>query len=88
MNLVEQAIKRMPSAVQADALQVCYLSAAGWQTTAIGREVGITRSQVITLRKRTAGEVIVYLREQGYTPVETIRTLGVPTAVVHEALAA
>lgn len=81
-DIVALAMNFVPTAQREQAAQVSYLSAAGWQTREIADKMGITWRQVNTLRDATGNGVIAYLRSEGYTDVEVIRTLGVPTARV------
>lgn len=73
---------QVPSAAQVDVLKVAYESAAGYSTREIARRLGIPWPEVNALREAAGDAVITQMRSDGYTNVEIIRTLGVPTARV------
>jgi Mn-dependent DtxR family transcriptional regulator len=79
-DLVALAMNYVPTARREDAAEVSYLTAAGWKTTEIAKRLGISWREVNTLRDEAGDGVIEYLRDEGYTDVELIRTLGIPTA--------
>ncbi len=81
-DIVALAMRFVPTVQRKQAEEVSYLTAAGWKTTEIAERMGISWRQVNDLRDVTGDGVIAHLRDEGYTDVEVIRTLGVPTARV------
>jgi DNA-binding transcriptional regulator LsrR (DeoR family) len=81
-DLVALAMNYVATAQREQASEVAYLTAAGWKTTEIASRLGISWREVNTLRDATGDGVISHLRDAGYSDVELIRTLGVPTARV------
>lgn len=75
-------IAHVPSAAQAQVLQVTYLSAAGYKTREIAAELHLPWPKVNELREQAGTAVITQMRDDGYSSTEIIRTLGVPTARV------
>jgi hypothetical protein len=81
-DLVALAMQHVATGRREPASEVAYLTAAGWKTTEIAARMGITWREVNDLRTAAGDGVIAALRDQGYSDVEVIRTLGVPTARV------
>lgn len=81
-DLVALAMLHVATARREPASEVAYLTAAGWKTTEIADRMDITWREVNDLRREAGDGVIAALRDQGYSDVEVIRTLGVPTARV------
>lgn len=83
-DLVTQALRRLPSETAVQAEQVAYRVAAGWKVREIGAHLDLTWREVNDLREQTSQAVIAQLRSDGYSEVDVIRLLGVPTAAVHD----
>lgn len=83
-DLLRQAASFMPAESREEALQIAFLSAAGYGPVAIGSQLGMTWRRVNDLRDELADGVVQTFAANGYTEAETIRTLGIPTAAVHE----
>jgi len=82
VDLIHLAIDHVPTAQREPASQVAYLTAAGWKTTEIAERLGITWRAVNELSRLAGDGIIAALHDEGYSDVEVIRTLGVPTARV------
>lgn len=80
---VTAAVKsNVPSAAQAEVLEVSYLTAAGYGVREIASLLGLPWPRVNALKDQAGTAVIVQMRDDGYADTEIIRTLGVPTARV------
>ena len=82
MNLIANSASYLPSAIRSDAVEIAYLSAAGWGANEIGQRLGISGRRVNVIRTHHAGAVVESLRDDGYADTEIIRLLGVPTSAV------
>lgn len=76
------AIGRMPSQTRAAAAEIAYLSAAGWGTVEIGSRIGRSWREVNAVRDRIGDAVVGELIAEGYSKVDAIRALRVPSARV------
>jgi hypothetical protein len=84
VDLVEHALHSMPTGMRADAKGVAVRAVAGYNTTETGRQLGISRSQVESV-KRELGQAIIVAMTESHSAAEIVRSLGVPTAVVLDA---
>lgn len=87
-NVVRQAIGTMPSAIQGEALEIAYLSAAGYGIVEVGARLGLTWREADRTRAAVASHLIVALRADGYADAEIARTFGVPSALMADGRAA
>lgn len=86
-DLVAQAIRRLPPATREQAQEVVHLSAAGWGAVEIGSRIGMSGRAVNEIKRVVGDSVVnVLVEQEGYTRLEAIRLLRVPTHIVHEAL--
>lgn len=81
-TFLSQALGRVDDADREDAVRVISLSAMGYGTMEIARQMGITWRKVEQLRDAAGDAVIEEMSVAGFGEGETIRTLGVPTARV------
>lgn len=80
--LTEIALHRLPSAVQEETARIAELAAGGYKTREIAEHVGTSWRSVNARLYAYQRSVVEVLREDGYSDVEVIRFLGVPTAMV------
>lgn len=78
-SIVALALDKLPTPMRAEVANVAYMSAAGWQTMEIAGALHMTWHRVNELKDAASVAVVGALRDQGYSDVEIIRTLGVPT---------
>lgn len=72
----------VPSTAQAEVLEVAYRSAAGFKTREIAGLMSLPWPRINELREQAGTAVITQMQGDGYSSIEIIRTLGVPTARV------
>jgi hypothetical protein len=86
-NLIALAISRMPPPVQEQAAEILRLSAEGYGTVEIGSQIGLTWRKVNETTRLVGDSLVrVLVEEEGYTEIEAIRLLRVPSYAIVEAL--
>lgn len=86
-SLVAQAVARLPSPIQGNAQEILHLSAAGWGTVEIGSRIGMTWREVNEAKRLVGDQLVrVLVEDNGYSMVEAIRLLRVPSHLVLDAL--
>lgn len=82
MDLRHLALQRIPSAIRDDAANVADLLADGYRPGEVATITGLNRQRVNEMQKRIREGMVAALEDDGYSQSETIRYLGVPTAMV------
>lgn len=68
--------------MRSEADNVARMLEAGFRPGEVAEYLGMTRQRVGEMQKRLRTAMVASLRTDGYTEIETIRYLGVPTAMV------
>jgi len=85
MNLVVQSATYLPTTMREAAVEIAYLSVAGWGAIEIGSRLGISGRRVNAIRAEHAQAVVHSLSEDGYADTEIVRLLGIPTTGIVQA---
>jgi hypothetical protein len=81
-DLFHLALRHIPSAMRSDATSVALLLERGYRAGEVAEQLGVSTRRVREMRSRLRDGMVNALAEDGYSMAESIRYLGVPTAMV------
>lgn len=88
-GFINSGLARIATArMREQAAEILYLDAAGHTAREIAKLVGVKVPEVEVIRTVTGDCLIESMRDEGYADIEIIRTLGVATGRVLDAVAA
>lgn len=80
-GIVSAAASYLPTPIRAEAVEIAYLSAAGYGAVEIGARLGISWRAVNSIRTQHGVAVVECLRADGYRDSEIKSLLGLPSAL-------
>ena len=86
-DLRQLALGRIPSAIRPEAERVADLLEDGYRTGEIAEALEMSRHRVAHLQTKLQAGMVQALGADGYSTIEAINYLGVPTAMVTAHLA-